>query len=64
MQPQCTQIVRGENSMNKWQVPPEQWNYLSPTKKYRVFKTAIYVAVPLMVMLMMFGLIVETKLGL
>jgi hypothetical protein len=50
--------------MNKWQVPPEQWNYLSPTKKYRVFKTAIYVAIPLMVMLTMFGLIVETKLGL
>jgi hypothetical protein len=50
--------------MNKWQVPPEQWNYLSPTKKYRVFKTAIYVAVPLMVLLTMFGLIVETKLGL
>jgi hypothetical protein len=49
--------------MNKWQVPPEQWNYLSPAKKYRVFTTAIYVAIPLMVMLMMFGLIIETKLG-
>jgi hypothetical protein len=50
--------------MNKWQVPPERWNYLSTTKKYRVFKTAIYVAVPLMIVLTMFSLIVETKFGL
>ncbi len=50
--------------MNKWQVQPQQWNYLSPTKKQRLFQSGLYLSGPLMVLLIMFGLIVEAKLGL
>lgn len=50
--------------MNKWQIQPQQWNYLPQNHKQRLFRMAIKIAGPLMILLVMFSLTIEAKLGL
>lgn len=49
--------------MNKWRVQPEQWNRLSEKHQRRIFKTGVRLSGGLIILLIMFSLMIESKLG-
>jgi hypothetical protein len=50
--------------MNKWQIQPHHWHYLTQRQQKRMFKTGYHLAGALLLVMVVFSLLIETVLGL